>query len=772
MPVSSTGPTRVSNMRLNCRASVRSHSGVSPGCLLGASGRTASSARWSARKRCLQVRQSTSGSVKPPTWPEASQTRGCRMIDGVERDDVVPLPHHRLEPARLDVLLQQHAVVAVVVRASRARRRSPTTGRRSRAGVQSETILSIVSPDAMVRQPYPRADPAWRGWEHRRSMRLAERAGIAFALHEYEHDPRAESYGLEAAEKLGVDPARVFKTLVVGRRRHAARSRSSRSRPSSTSGRSGSARRWPTPAAAERATGYVAGGISPLGQRRALPTVARRVGARVRDDLRERGPARARDGACPRGSRPPDGREGRARSRAARLRAVSAPVELHIVSDSTGETAARLVLALEAQFPEQAFEVVRHPRVEIVDDLHSPSPRRAGRPAVMVYTLVEPGPCARRCASCAVARALHYCDLLGHPIDSISRVAGVAARMEPGARAPLDQTYFKRIEAIEFAVKYDDGDARGLDEADVVLVGVSRTSKTPLSIYLGYLGHKAANVPIVKGVEPPAELFEIDRGEDRRPDDRPRAPRRDPRRARAVDGRAEPPLRRSRGRDLRGARHAATDPAPARAAPCSTSPSSPSRRPRCGSSAWSTQRRRRELAEREVRRAARGTAATCPRRVGSPLRYWVLWWALIGVADVLFYVVLTPDLDGAARGRVGGRAPLARSADDHRADAARRPEEGFDLARASGAGRRGSARAARVALAPAGRSCEGRSRDGSRRPSRTPRSDSRLPFQSSSRSAMRRTVRRRRRGSQTRSGRSSQTTVSAASSTRSPSFPR
>src|SRR5262249_13413867 len=82
--------------------------------------------------------------------------------------------------------------------------------------------------------------------------------------------------------------------------------------------------------------------------------------------------------------------------------------------------------------------------------------------------------------------------------------------MEPGARAPLDQTHFKRIEAIEFAVKYDDGMHGGLDEADVVLVGVSRTSKTPLSIYLGYLGHKAANVPVVRGIDPPEELFEID----------------------------------------------------------------------------------------------------------------------------------------------------------------------------------------------------------------------------------------------------------------------
>jgi regulator of PEP synthase PpsR (kinase-PPPase family) len=82
--------------------------------------------------------------------------------------------------------------------------------------------------------------------------------------------------------------------------------------------------------------------------------------------------------------------------------------------------------------------------------------------------------------------------------------------MTPGSRAPLNPAYFRRIEAMEFAVKYDDGFRPGLDEADIVLVGVSRTSKTPLSIYLGYLGHKVANVPIVKGIETPKELFELD----------------------------------------------------------------------------------------------------------------------------------------------------------------------------------------------------------------------------------------------------------------------
>jgi len=186
-----------------------------------------------------------------------------------------------------------------------------------------------------------------------------------------------------------------------------------------------------------------------------------------------------------------------------------APVELHIISDSTGETAARLVLALEAQFPDQSFEEIRHPRVETIDDLQLAVNRMKGRPAVAVYTIVKPELREAMRSLCRRTK-LHYCDLLGHPIDSIARVSGQAARMTPGARPALNSAYFKRMEAIEFAVRFDDGLGRGLHEADVVLAGVSRTSKTPLSMYLGYMGYKTANVPIVKGIEPPPELFEID----------------------------------------------------------------------------------------------------------------------------------------------------------------------------------------------------------------------------------------------------------------------
>src|SRR3954464_5542395 len=179
-----------------------------------------------------------------------------------------------------------------------------------------------------------------------------------------------------------------------------------------------------------------------------------------------------------------------------------------MISDSTGETAQRLAQALEAQFPEQEFLEIRHPRVETVADLQLAVDRMKGRPAVVVYTLVEPQ--LRQSMRTLGRRAkLHYCDLLAQPLEAVAKVSGQAAKMTPRARPPLNEQYFRRMSAIEFAVKYDDGLGRGLGDADIVLVGVSRTSKTPLSIYLGYLGYKTANVPLVKGIEPPPQLFTI-----------------------------------------------------------------------------------------------------------------------------------------------------------------------------------------------------------------------------------------------------------------------
>jgi [pyruvate, water dikinase]-phosphate phosphotransferase / [pyruvate, water dikinase] kinase len=184
-------------------------------------------------------------------------------------------------------------------------------------------------------------------------------------------------------------------------------------------------------------------------------------------------------------------------------------VEVHIVSDATGETATRVVAAVEAQFPEQTFVTVRHPRVESVTELQLTIARMEGSRSVVIFTLVEPKLRAAMRELCLEAK-VDYCDLLAQPLEAFAKVSGRRAEMRPGARPPLDESYFRRIAAIEFAVKNDDGLGRSLEQAEIVLIGVSRTSKTPLSIYLGYLGWKATNVPLVKGIEPPAELFAID----------------------------------------------------------------------------------------------------------------------------------------------------------------------------------------------------------------------------------------------------------------------
>ena len=169
---------------------------------------------------------------------------------------------------------------------------------------------------------------------------------------------------------------------------------------------------------------------------------------------------------------------------------MSEPLEIHVVSDSTGETAARFAEAVERQFPDEEFEIVRHPRITSVDDVQLAAARARGRRAVLMYTLVENEFRDAMRTLCRRYR-LHYCDLLGHPIDAVARVSGQPATMTPGGQPVLDSSYFKRIEAIEFAVRFDDGvGAGGLKDADIVLVGVSRSSKTPLSIYLGYLGYK------------------------------------------------------------------------------------------------------------------------------------------------------------------------------------------------------------------------------------------------------------------------------------------
>lgn len=128
---------------------------------------------------------------------------------------------------------------------------------------------------------------------------------------------------------------------------------------------------------------------------------------------------------------------------------------------------------------------------------------------IIAFTLVLP--CLRKyLLKKAQDRNVEIVDVLGPMLDTIARVSQMEPRLEAGILHKLDEEYFRRVEAIEFAVKYDDGkDPRGILYADIVLVGISRTSKTPLCMYLAHKRIKAANIPLVPEVAPPEELFTV-----------------------------------------------------------------------------------------------------------------------------------------------------------------------------------------------------------------------------------------------------------------------
>jgi [pyruvate, water dikinase]-phosphate phosphotransferase / [pyruvate, water dikinase] kinase len=189
------------------------------------------------------------------------------------------------------------------------------------------------------------------------------------------------------------------------------------------------------------------------------------------------------------------------------------PIEIHLIADGTGDTAARVARAAQLQFTTHPTRVIRHPLITTAGGLRRAieSISGAGTAVVVFSTLVDDGLRALVSEICDEL-SLAHCDLLGPAIEALEKASGDRAERVPARQVGMDPDYFKRIAAMEFAVKHDDGQANeGLVAADIVLVGVSRTGKTPLSMYLGYLGYKTANVPLVKGIAPPPQLWAVDR---------------------------------------------------------------------------------------------------------------------------------------------------------------------------------------------------------------------------------------------------------------------
>ncbi len=182
---------------------------------------------------------------------------------------------------------------------------------------------------------------------------------------------------------------------------------------------------------------------------------------------------------------------------------------VYIISDSIGETAELVVRAAASQFNSDGIEIQQVPFVNDASEIPEIVEEAARYNSIIAYTLVLPE--LRQALSREAAKHnIITVDIMGPMLEALTKLEGRPPKLEPGLMRKTDQEYFSKVEAIEFAVKYDDGkDPRGITRADLVVIGVSRTSKTPLCMYLAHRRIKAANVPLVPEVAPPEEIFQL-----------------------------------------------------------------------------------------------------------------------------------------------------------------------------------------------------------------------------------------------------------------------
>lgn len=187
----------------------------------------------------------------------------------------------------------------------------------------------------------------------------------------------------------------------------------------------------------------------------------------------------------------------------------TAPI-IFALSDSIGETAEMVARATASQFDSAKIEIIRIPYISTVVQIEEALRTAAARqPSIICHTLVSEE-LREAFASLAKNYNIPTIDLMGQMIQAVRSVTTLTPKLKPGLVHKLDQDYFRRVEAVEFAVKYDDGkNPWGILKADIVIIGVSRTSKTPLSMYLAHKKIKVANVPMVPEVAPPEELFKV-----------------------------------------------------------------------------------------------------------------------------------------------------------------------------------------------------------------------------------------------------------------------
>lgn len=186
-------------------------------------------------------------------------------------------------------------------------------------------------------------------------------------------------------------------------------------------------------------------------------------------------------------------------------------ITIFVLSDSIGETGTKIARACVAQFPNCVYEIKRYPYILSKDQILDAINEAKEAPSLIMYTTV-----VSEHQDFIEEKAAEYniptIDLMKRPLALISSILKEEPMRESGVLRKMDENYFQTVDAVEFAVKYDDGkDPRGIRKADICLVGISRTSKTPLSMYLANKGYLVANVPLVPEVPVAKELFEKDK---------------------------------------------------------------------------------------------------------------------------------------------------------------------------------------------------------------------------------------------------------------------
>jgi len=179
---------------------------------------------------------------------------------------------------------------------------------------------------------------------------------------------------------------------------------------------------------------------------------------------------------------------------------------VHLVSDSTGETLVAVMKASTAQFRGATALEHLHALVRSEDQMRTTLDEIETRPGIVLYTLINPDrrrQLEERCKQAGIPAV----SILDPVLGTMGRYLGASISSEVGAQRNLDETYYDRIEAMDFAMAHDDGqNVMGLKDADIVVLGISRTSKTPTCIYLGNRGYRAGNIPLVPGQPVPPIL--------------------------------------------------------------------------------------------------------------------------------------------------------------------------------------------------------------------------------------------------------------------------